>query len=338
MIGLACATELADRGHRVLLAGRRLPGDASTAAAGLLAPSLESRDRRMVGIGRAARDLFPRWVESLRERTGRVVALNREGIIDVRPGETRPHDAKPLDAAAILRLEPELTDWDDASLHPHDGCVDNPALVAALEQLAQTHDRIEMATTTVKRIERAREQWRLTDEEGTTREAAIIVIAAGAWSAAVGGLPRPVPVEPVRGQMIAFRGAPLHHAVYGPSCYLVPRGGELLAGSTMERVGFDASTTAEGTESLRAAATTLLPSLAQLEIARSWAGVRPVTPDLLPLLGADPEEPTLIYSTGHSRNGILLARISALMVACIVGGQTSPWDTTPFDPARFERA
>jgi glycine/D-amino acid oxidase-like deaminating enzyme len=170
-------------------------------------------------------------------------------------------------------------------------------------------------------------------------EAPRAVLAAGAWVGGLEGLPRALPIEPLRGQMLAVgatdRPRP-RHVVYGADAYLVPRGERVLVGATQERVGFDSSTTASALTALRAGAATLWPGIEGAPMTSSWAGLRPVTPDLLPILGPDPEYPSLVYACGHSRSGILMAPLTAECVADLIVGRDPPADLSPFRVERFE--
>src|SRR6185437_10801109 len=142
-------------------------------------------------------------------------------------------------------------------------------------------------------------------------------------------------VQPVRGQMMAFESDAVRHVICGAGGYLIPRtGGITVAGGTMEHAGFEVETTVDGIESIRARAVTLCPALASAPIHSTWAGLRPITPDLLPIIGADPERPRLIYACGHSRNGILLAPLTAQVVADLVTGTASRYDLSRFRPGR----
>jgi glycine oxidase len=166
------------------------------------------------------------------------------------------------------------------------------------------------------------------------------VLAAGAWVNGIAGLPRLLPIEPYRGQMfsVAATGAAvLRHVVYGPDAYLVPRGDRVLVGATMERAGFDADTTDEALASIRSGAAAFWPVVSTATTTAKWAGLRPVTPDLLPILGRDPDHPSLIYACGHSRNGILMAPLTGDCVVALVTGDAPPADLSAFGVARFSR-
>jgi glycine/D-amino acid oxidase-like deaminating enzyme len=339
VIGLAIAVAIARAGGSCRILGRTAPGAASAASAGLLAPSMGSADPAFRSFMIASRDLYPAWVHWLAERTGIEVTLNRRGIIEL-GASTKPNGAGParvelLDAAALQALEPAIVPT-DASLHPTDGYVDNVRLLAALQEAVRCQWSIEVVEGRASRIEPAIDGCTVTTEDGRTQRAPTVVLAAGAWSALIVGAPRPIPIEPVRGQMLQLAGAPLSHAVSAPDAYLVPRGNSTLVGSTLERVGFDSSTTSAALEHLRAAACAVVPELTQASVERSWAGLRPMTPDGLPLLGRDPDLPNVIYACGHAKNGILLAPVTAECIAAVVAGSTPPMAIDAFRVQRFD--
>jgi glycine oxidase len=164
-----------------------------------------------------------------------------------------------------------------------------------------------------------------------------VVVAAGAWSAQIDGFPRPLSVAPVRGQMAAFpwpAGA-RRAIVYGRGCYVLARGEEAIVGSTMEYVGFRPEVTSGGLGRLFAAVTELCPTLTRAEVRRTWAGLRPITPDGLPVIGAEPRLQGLWYATGHGRNGILLAGITGRIIAQLLNGEPTAEDVAAYSPARF---
>jgi glycine/D-amino acid oxidase-like deaminating enzyme len=166
-----------------------------------------------------------------------------------------------------------------------------------------------------------------------------LVLAAGAWSESLEGLPRHIPVRPVRGQMVALECAtkPFDLLLQSERCYLIPRAeNRVLVGATVEHVGFDARTTATGIQSLLSAAIELVPDLSRAALGEVWTGFRPGTPDDLPILGADPEVEGLYYATGHFRNGILLAPITAQIIADAIEDQTVAFDLGEFRADRFE--
>jgi glycine oxidase len=164
-----------------------------------------------------------------------------------------------------------------------------------------------------------------------------VLITAGAWVPAITGLPRPIPVIPARGQMVAFPWPEGMEPgiVYGDHVYVVARGGEAIVGSTMEHAGFNAVVTAEGMAAICRGAIGLLPALARCDPIRSWAGLRPMTPDGVPILGKEPGCEGLWYATGHGRNGILLSAITGLLTARMMNGIETGWDLHLARPDRF---
>ncbi|MGH7607285.1 MAG: NAD(P)/FAD-dependent oxidoreductase, partial [Gemmatimonadales bacterium] len=157
---------------------------------------------------------------------------------------------------------------------------------------------------------------------------------------AIRGLPRALPVAPVRGQMAAtaWPAAAARAIIHAGGAYVVARGKEALLGSTMEQTGFDAGVTVEGIAAVRSAAIRLLPALADLPVLRTWAGLRPVTPDGRPILGADPGLRGLWYATGHGRNGVLLAALTGEIIAGSIAGVPIDIELGPFGVSRFEAA
>lgn len=342
LIGLAAAAAISRSDSTVLLIGSHRPGEASRAAAGMLAPSVERIPGDAQRFAEHARDRYPAWLDWLAEDTGMRVPLNRQGILHAAlddAGAERlrqslaPADRwlSPDDAAA---LEPALAAVAGAVFHEHDGAVDNVRLADVLEHYVANDQRAIHLAQGVARIDVGNSPSVILDD-GSVHAASSVVIAAGAWSPRIAGLPRPIPIEPVRGQMLALDGTHLNHVVYAPHCYLVPRGDRTLVGSTMERVGFDSSTTESAADGLHNAASAVVPALRAAPRAATWAGLRPMTPDGLPILGRDPACPALIYACGHSRNGVLMAPLTGECVAALIAGRTPPVDLSPFAIDRF---
>ena len=206
----------------------------------------------------------------------------------------------------------------------------------ALTAFADQEPAITIQSDTVIRIDRRGANPRVELSSGGSIESNHVVVAGGAWSSLIEGV-RLTGVTPVRGQLIAYGGIGLRHVVYGPRGYLVPRVNvQTLAGSTMESVGFDSTTTVDGVDRIRSASEEIAPALSVMPIQNSWAGLRPVTPDLLPILGPDSEAPNIIYACGHSRNGILLAPLTGDVVAAILVGEPVLHDLSQFRPERFQ--
>lgn len=346
LIGLACAAAAAERGLRVLLVGEPRVGAASLAAAGLLAPSIERADGHASDFATAARDRYPTYVEWLRDRTGLDVPLNRDGIIQVALNEAgvrglrraMPADAQWLDARELAELEPALNHGLAGVLHPLDGSVDNVRLFEALRTAIGGLPRVAFVADTIAAL-RFGGAAEAVGRSGAVYAAQTVVLAAGAWSATIAGLPRVIPVEPVRGQMIAYAGSPLRRAVYGPTGYVVPRtNGRTLVGSTTERAGFESITTPEGLAKLERTMAEILPQFANVPPRDAWAGLRPISADLQPILGVDPDEPRLLYATGHSRNGVLMTPLTGDCIGSLLAGESPPVDLREFSIERFPLA
>ena len=345
LIGMACAVAAAERGLTVRLVASRLSGEASVAGAGLLAPSVERGDGPSHAFAVAARERYPTYVDWLRDRTGIDVPLSQQGIIQLAVNDAgirglkraMPHGARWLDRVELAELEPALAHGLGGVLHERDGWVDNEVLFRALQQLVTEHPRVALVDDRVVRFRPSPDAAAI-GSSGAVYRGGRAVLAAGAWSALIDGLPQALAVEPVRGQMLAYATSPLRRAVYGPTGYVVPRAdGRTLVGATMERVGLDASTTAAGIARLRRTAAEILPSLADVEPSNAWAGIRPISADLQPIIGPDPQEPWLIYATGHSRNGILMTPLTGDCVAALLMAEPPPVSLTPFAPDRFGR-
>jgi glycine oxidase len=343
LIGLACAAAAADRGFRVQVVGRSRVGEASLAAAGMLAPSIERGEGPASEFALAARDRYPQYLAWLRERTGIDVPLNRHGIIQLAINDAgvrglrraMPPDALWLDKTQLVELEPALSHGLGGVFHAHDGAVDNVMLHEALRVAVSSHPRVDVTDDLITEI-RFAPFVAAVGMGGVTYFGERAVLAAGAWSTTIVGLPRSLPVEPVRGQMISYAATPLRRCVYGPTGYVVPRvSGRTLVGATMERTGFESVTTAEGVDRLRRTAAEIVPSFAGLEPATAWSGLRPVSSDLQPILGADPAEERLIYATGHSRNGVLMTPLTAECIAALLAGEPPPMDISAFSIERF---
>ena len=344
IIGLATAAAAARKGLNVTLVGDQRPGEASAAAAGMLAPSIERAPGPANAFALAARDRYPSYVEDLAEQTGIRVPLNRLGILQVALTsagvkglrKTAPATAEWIARSELAEREPTLGHGLGAMINPDDGAVDNVTLMRALTALADQEPAITIQSDTVIRIDRSRGNPRVELSSGRSIESKQVVIAGGAWSSLIEGA-RLTGVTPVRGQLIAYGGIGLRHVVYGPRGYLVPRVNlQTLAGSTMESVGFDSTTTVEGLARIRSASEEIAPALSVMPIQSSWAGLRPVTPDLLPILGPDPEAPNIIYACGHSRNGILLAPLTGDVLAAMLVGEPVLHDLSQFRPERFQ--
>ncbi len=344
IIGLCSATAIARRGLTVSLVSQNREGEASGAAAGMLAPSVEKSTGPAHRFAVAARDFYPTYLEELAELTGIRVPLNRLGVLQVALTErgvsglrrTASPESEWLERAQITRLEPTLGHALGGVLNPDDGSVDNVMLLAALEELTNRSDHIARIDASATRVSADDTSVSVVLSTGEVLTAEYAVIAPGAWGAQIAGATCLSAVAPSRGQMVSYPAIGLRHVTYGPRGYLVPRtAGNLLAGSTMESVGFTVGTTPEGLARVRSAAEEIAPALAIASVNATWAGLRPVTPDMLPILGPDPSNPRIVYSCGHSRNGILLAPLSGETAAALITEEPLLHDLSQFHPARF---
>jgi glycine oxidase len=309
----------------------------------MLAPSVERHSDSVDAFGVAARDRYPSYLEFLRDRTGIAVPLNRSGILQVALSDRGVKGLRRglssgcgwLDRDELMRLEPSLSHALGAVHNPLDGSVDNVALTNALTLAVEKSDRITILRDRVTAVRAAANGISASTSSSDSLSASHVVIAAGAWSGTIEGAPLARAVTPAKGQLISYSAAPLHHVVYGPRGYLVPRGASTIGGSTTERTGFDSSTSDEGIAKVKAAAEEICPALTSKTMRLAWAGLRPVTPDALPLIGPDPESPAIIYACGHGRNGILMAPLTGDLVADLVTGSPLPYDLEQFRPERF---
>ncbi|HEY4217503.1 MAG TPA: FAD-dependent oxidoreductase [Gemmatimonadaceae bacterium] len=336
VIGLSTALELARAGARCSVIGARRPGIASLAAAGLLAPSIGHLSDRVRPFFFGSLELYPAFVERLRAFDPSLAIV--PGLLDVSaPDPDRPRDIPPrLTGPEVGALEPWVVAPHGAAYHPSNGAIDNVALVRALRAALAAEREIELVDDDpAVSVSFTEADPRVALESGARLSGKIIVLAAGAWSTQLAGLPRPVPVSPLKGQMLALRSTALAHSVMGPDVYLVPRSTELVVGATEEPSRFDVDTDHETLETLRAAAIDIAPTLAEAPVVRSWAGIRPATPDKLPIIGFEPTEPRLVYACGHSKNGILLAPATAVAAAALAQNRRSELDVTPFSISRF---
>lgn len=357
IVGAAVARALAtvNVGVEIVDSGAE-PGIATPASAGMLAPLVEANaNEALLGFAVRGRDLYRELAPVLAEEAGVDIGLWLDGVIKVACSEADETLGRSL--AASHRQQGLNSEWLSAGelrercpglasdvrgglLAPEDGAVRPLAVVEGL---------LVAATRRGARITRGERVLTLESEDGritgvrTTsgfRPAGAVVIAAGAWSGRIAGLPRPLSVEPVRGQMLAY-GWPADEPgaiVFGAGGYVVHRGGEALVGATMEFVGFDAGATEGGRAHLAGVAARLYPALQEAQVRRAWAGLRPCTPDGNPIIGRDALYDNLWYATGHGRNGVLLAPITGEVIAHLVLGNAIEQleiDLTPVRPSRF---
>lgn len=344
--GLTTALAAADRGMRVTVIDQVRPGSASRASAGMLAPSIAGLPDAVRPLAMEARETYPGFVAMLLDRTGVEVPLDRNGVLELAASdsdlEQRAARAGPnadrLDAQALAGLEPALAAHAGAMLHRDDGAVDPVRLMAALDVAVARHPRVTRLTDEVASFDARGNLPAFRSRGGTRYASRRLLLAGGAWAGALPGVPRAVPVRPVRGQLARLEGLPVRHVVHMTDGYLVPRAGMLIVGATNEEAGFEAVATPRGLATLRASATRAVPVLGHAPVAEHWAGLRPITPDGLPIIGPDPGLPALCYACGYSRNGILFAPWAAERLASLlVGGPSAP-ALAAFGIERFDSA
>jgi len=360
VIGCAIAWRLGQAGMRVVVVERgRVGGEASHAAAGMLAPLAEAEgEDEFFNLTVASLTTYADFARELKASSGVDVEYRDEGTLypaltdedeeelDRRWRRLREAglNVKRLNTGCALNLEPLLNQTLRFALKfPGDHQVDNRRLMTALHGAAR-NSGVEFMTHTEARelltenVAGRRRIGGVATARGEIR-ADTVVIAAGSWSSLLrcDGAQR-FEVEPVRGQMAAIEmPAPAaRHVIYSRRGYLVPRlSGYLIAGSTTERAGYDKRVTAGGIASIIKSAIEIMPCVAGQAVVETWAGLRPRAPDDLPVLGADPRVEGLIYATGHYRNGILLAPITARAIGELIVKGESSVNLAPFSVARF---
>ncbi|MER3434440.1 MAG: glycine oxidase ThiO [Leptolyngbya sp. ERB_1_1] len=325
IIGLAIAIELKAQGAAVTILCRDFAEAATHAAAGMIAPQAEELPPSpMLDLCLESRALYPDWIHKLESLTGLNAGYWACGILTPR----YRYSEKPgwLDRASILTHQPDLSDeviggyW-----FPQDAQVDNRALAKVLWMAAQElgieiHTGIQVDAFGTGKPARFKSDSNITHLETNQGiwKADRYILATGAWSQEL----LPIPVFPRKGQMLAVRvldhDLPLKQVLYGEESYIVPRrDGRIIVGATSENVGFQAGNTAIGVHQLLSAAIRLYPPIQHFTLEETWYGFRPTTPDELPILGSSPYA-NLTLATGHYRNGILLAPVTASAIAQFV--------------------
>ncbi len=354
LLGAACARQLAVQqiNVRILDSGSE-DGVASIAAAGLLAPLAESApENPLLSLSVRGRDLYHELAPALKEETGIDIGLWNDGIVQLAlsTGEA----AELTHEIAWQRQRGFKTDWlspedlqerfpgltPDAlggKLAPEDGGLDPEPLLKAFLASAKRHGAELSRGVRVEEVVVDNGAAVGVKADGKTINGGAVVLAAGAWSGRIGGLPRPLSVEPIRGQMLAVDWPTDEPPaiVYAQSGYVMHRNGEALAGTTMEHAGFDAVNTVEGIERIQEIMRTIYPALDGVESKRHWAGLRPCSPDGNPIVGQDADVESLWYATAHGRNGALLAAITGEIIAQLFVDAPIEYDITPMDPGRF---
>ena len=340
IIGLSLAIALRKRGATVLIVERGEPGhEASHAAGGMLVDSPLETPATLQPLASASAKMYPEFTHEVELESEMKVDLRDQGTI-LFPSNNHLEQTQALGffPASLPELEPSLaaTNLRRPAFYLKERSVDPRALSAAAWQAAKRRgvdfssgdpvQSIVFDHGSVGSIVRAR----------TDFLASKIVNCAGAWSGQIG--PHPLPTRPVKGQMLCLampQRELIHHVIRSPEVYLIPRSdGRLLVGATVEEAGFDKRTDRATIQRLHQAAVALVPQLADARFLDAWAGLRPGTPDALPILGAT-TTPGYFIATGHFRDGILLAPITAEVMADVIEGRPPEHDLTAFSPARF---
>ena len=355
VIGCAGAYYLTKAGAGVtLLEAGEVGGAASGAAAGMLVPppwAAAGGDFRDLCL--ASLRLYPALVDSLLGETGIDVQYLEAGLLV--PAESEPAAAALRQAARhggdevvplewvegepLRRLQPGLSpSLHGAAYSPSQRHVNPGLLTQALARAAAGHGATLRQGEGVAGF--VRSGARVTDIRvggGESIEARDVVLAAGPWTGRLAGrLGAKVPTPPMRGQMLAYRSNAVRHMIWGEDGYLVPKaGGFLFAGATVEDAGFRPRTTVRGLAGLRRMARSLVPALRHAEVASAWAGLRPGSPDGLPVIGRLPGWENVYVAAGHFRNGILLGPITGRLIAQMVAGEATEVPLAPFRAERF---
>jgi glycine oxidase len=357
IVGCAIAYELARRGASVEIVDSRQPVGmgATQASAGVLAPYIEARDGNpLLELGVRSLHLFDDFIARVSSASGISVAYERTGTIDVAVDEAemetlrataevlarRGVAARLVDRAAAHAEEPQVTDDVIGALviDAH-GFVIASELTRALSVAARRHGAQLIEQSRVRRIARSGDELVVETDRGPLTAAAV-VLAAGSWSGTIeiDGVRTPPPVRPVRGQLLqlAWNGPPLKRVTWSRKCYMVPwDDGSLLVGATVEEAGFDERATVAGVRDLLEAACDVVPQAWNAGFRAARVGLRPGTSDNLPIVGPSAALPGLFFATGHYRNGVLLAPLTAeLVAAAMIDNRFDPM-LTPIGPARF---
>jgi glycine oxidase len=336
IIGCAVAYELARRGASVQVLDERPAGMGATqASAGVLAPYIEAAETSpLLDLTVRSLDLFNGFVARVAAESGATVLYRRTGTLDVAVHDEgvrklraiarllagRDVAAEIVDGDAARREEPYLSaDVVGGLLIPAHGFVAGADLTRALATAARRHGAQVIEGGRVLRIARTDADFIVETGRGTITGNAVVV-AAGSWSGQidVDGISARLPVRPVRGQLlhVAWSGPSLRRVTWSERCYLVPwDDGTVLVGATVEEAGFDERTTVAGVRDLLESACDLFPHAWTAGFLGARVGLRPATPDGLPVIGASTVLPNLFYATGHYRNGVLLAPLTAQLVA-----------------------
>jgi glycine oxidase len=341
IIGLSLSIALRKRGAKVLVVERGEPGrEASHAAGGMLVDCPLETHPALQELAAASARMYPEFARELELESGTKVDLREYGTIFFAAPQHlegfRKEDRVALLPAQLADLEPELAAADRPAFFLRERSVDPRALSHAAWQTAK-HREVDFSSgDLVIAVNLSDGHVTGVTTNKTIFLAEKVVNCAGAWSGQIP--PLTLPTRPVKGQMLCLAMPSrdlLKHVVRSPEVYLIPRSdGRLLVGATVEEAGFDKRTDSATIQRLHHAALALVPELRNAKILEDWAGLRPGTPDALPILG-ETRTPGYFVATGHFRDGILLAPITSKVMAEVVTGVRPEHDLSAFSPARF---
>jgi glycine oxidase len=339
IIGLSLSIELRKRGATVLVVERGEPGrEASHAAGGMLVDCLVETPAALQTLATASARMYPEFAHEIELESGLKVDLRDQGTILF---PSAAHLSEPALRAATLpaplaELEPAFADFNRPAFFLQERSVDPRALTAAALKTAKRRAVDISSGEEVTAVSLSGGQVVGVTTTKTSFHAPKVVNCAGAWSGQIA--PHAFPTPPVKGQMLCLASPSrdlLKHVVRSPEVYLIPRSdGRILVGATVEEAGFDKRTDVTTIQRLHRAAIALVPELRNAKILEDWAGLRPGTPDALPILGAT-ATPGHYVATGHFRDGILLAPVTAQVMAEMITGTNCHHDLRAFSPARF---
>lgn len=358
LIGVSAAFELSGAGLSVVVFDRQEPGrESSWAAAGMLAPGPDSpRAAALVPLAKESLGIYPQFVSAVEESAGKPTSFAREGTLEIFAGpsaeiarekflaEYRRHGlaVEAISVEAARKIENTLNASAAAvAWIPDEAMIDPRLLVEAVISAAKNRGAQIRANCGVASLLNEAGRCAGVVAGGERISTKHVLITAGCYSGQMEDeIARHAATRPVRGQMMALkhRDVRLTHVLRSEKGYLVPRpDGRIMVGSTLEEAGFEKGVTQEGLQKIRSAAVELVPQLVNAEVVETWSGLRPGTPDDLPILGPTDTE-GLLVATGHYRNGILLAPITAKLVReWIVSGRSSV-NVEPFSPLRFQNS
>src|SRR5436305_2572362 len=339
IIGLSLAIALRRRAARVLVVERGEPGrEASYAAGGMLVDCSLDTPAALQPLAVASARMYPEFAHEIEVESGGRVDLRDQGTLFIPPAE-HVHERPGFTMAELLpaplsELEPELRA--ERAFYLKERSVDPRALSSAATKAAKNLGTDFSSGDPVNAVDLSHGRVNGVTTTKTSFLAPKVVICAGAWSGQIA--PDALPTRPVKGQMLCLAMPSrtlLRHVIRSPKAYLIPRSdGRLLVGATLEEAGFDKRTDAGTVRRLHRAALELVPKLAEARILEDWAGLRPGTPDGLPILGAT-ATPGYYVATGHFRDGILLAPITAQVMSQMITGEPSAYNLDAFSPDRF---